>query len=100
MKTKRTTRSNETVCPLPFPGQPATGPAPVAHAPSATATPAELKHWMQRAEDLPDIRWEKVQAMREAIRCEAFDQDERLAGLADALPSELMDYLAAMGERE
>ena len=55
---------------------------------------------MQRAEDLPDIRWEKVQAMREAIRCEAFDQDERLAGLADALPSELMDYLAAMGERE
>lgn len=51
------------------------------------------------AKDFPDIRWEKVQAMREAIRSNTFDADGRLARLADHLPAELMEYLRQLGDK-
>jgi anti-sigma28 factor (negative regulator of flagellin synthesis) len=62
-------------------------------------TQAELAAWVQKAKDLPDIRWDKVKAMRQAIRSGTFDHDPRLANLGDLLPDELLEYFRQMGNK-
>ncbi|HOA73657.1 MAG TPA: flagellar biosynthesis anti-sigma factor FlgM [Phycisphaerae bacterium] len=62
-------------------------------------TQAELAVWVQKAKDLPDIRWDKVQAMREAIREGTFDHDPRLADLSKLLPDELREYFLQTGNK-
>lgn len=69
-----------------------------AQAQPTPVSPAELERWIAKARSYPDIRWEKVQAMRAAIQAEGFDGDERLAQLADRLPDELLEYLRQTGQ--
>ena len=98
MKTNNITRQRRSASirfPAPIPEAPRRSPT-VARAPAAT--PDEMKAWVQSAKDLPDIRWDKVQAMREAIRNQTLDMDDRLANLADMLPAELMARFCQTGE--
>ncbi|MCL2330413.1 MAG: flagellar biosynthesis anti-sigma factor FlgM [Phycisphaerae bacterium] len=76
-------------------------PAPAAASPTPVSQ-AELNTWLQQAKDLPDVRWEKVRAMRKAIEEHTIDadMDERLSQLADRLPAELIDYWRSTGETE
>lgn len=80
--------------PFPDPLQPAANRGRTAQ----PVTPAELATWVQKAKDLPDIRWDKVHAMRAAIREAGFDLDPRLANFCDRHPDELIEYLRRLGE--
>ena len=66
--------------------------------PPTPVSKAEIKSWLERAKELPDIRWDKVQAMRDAVRNRTIDADDRLSRLADRLPAELIEYLRQTGE--
>jgi len=93
MKSKKIARKASQVSTPPVFPEPST-PPPANRRPQAPPlTAAELASWVRRAKDLPDIRWEKVKALREAIRHDSFDLDRRLTDLADKLPEELLDYL-------
>ncbi|MBI4581936.1 MAG: hypothetical protein HY718_19720 [Planctomycetes bacterium] len=81
---KKTTHRSSRV---PFVDAPAAPPRPARRQPTPVSA-AELKEWVRRARDLPDIRWEKVQAMRDAIQSGSFDE-ARLDRLVDLLPAEL-----------
>jgi hypothetical protein len=95
------TKKSQTTQPVTFTDEPMAAPVqPSTHAVPTPVTATELREWVDRAKDLPDIRWSKVQAMREAIRTETFNENERLAGLADKFPTELLDYLGKLNERE
>lgn len=97
MKTNRIDTPQRSVA-LPF-SPPSGESAPRAAGPRAVpVSSAEMTLWLQRAKELPDIRWDKVQAMREAIRNRTIDTDDRLAQLADRLPAELIEYLGQIGE--
>lgn len=52
-------------------------PKPATDRPRLSAT--ELAEWVERAKALPDLRWEKVQAVREALRAREYDVDSRIA---------------------
>jgi hypothetical protein len=94
MNTRNTTiRRRSTAIPFPAP-QPQAAPS-ARHEPRPDpVTAAELSAWVQAARDLPDIRWDKVAEMREAIRNQTLDTDDRLARLADMLPTELITWFA------
>lgn len=51
--------------------------------------PAEMPAWVQKAKNLPDIRWDKVARVREALRAGHYDVDTRLQDLMLDLPDEL-----------
>lgn len=63
-------------------------------------TKAELAAWVRKARDLPDIRWEKVQALRQAIESGDFDVEGRLSQLEEKLPRELIEYLRQLGQNK
>ncbi len=90
MKIKTLPKAKTAHTPLPAPAK-AAAPKQTSKPQQASISPAELKQWLEKAKDLPDIRWSKVKAVREAILAEGFDTDERLAQLADLLPSELFE---------
>ncbi len=50
---------------------------------------AELPTWVEKARDLPDIRWDKVARIREALQAGDYDVDTRLQDLVIDLPDEL-----------
>lgn len=98
MKANRTRKkAPPPVGPMPFRDRPV--PAPANRGPAGQSfTQAELAAWVRKAKDLPDIRWDKVLSLRQAIRSEKFDLDERLAKLGDKLPDELIEYLRQLGK--
>lgn len=74
-------------------------PPPANRGPAAEPmSQAELAEWVRKAKDLPDIRWDKVKAMREALAGSQFDIEERLARLGDKLPSEVLAMFQQLGE--
>jgi hypothetical protein len=62
----------------------------------AKLTRAELQYWLERAKSLPDIRWEKVEAVREAMTKNRYDIDSRLDDLLEDLPD---DWAAVIRNR-
>lgn len=60
---------------------PPTAPCP------ARALP-DLRHWTDKVKALPDLRWEKVEAVRNALAAGRYDLDTRLNELIDRLPDE------------
>lgn len=69
-----------------------------AESPRVPVSEAELEAWTQKVKDLPDIRWDKVKAMREAIQNHTIDTDDRLANLAERLSPELIEYFRQIGQ--
>lgn len=49
---------------------------------------ADLEGWIEKAKDLPDLRWEKVKAVREALARGEYDLDARLESLLSRSPAE------------
>jgi|GEM_PF-3129894 len=49
-------------------------------------TPAEINHWVEQARELPDVRWEKVNAVREALSKGEYDVEGLLNELLKRLP--------------
>lgn len=82
-----------------FPDRPVPPPANRGRA-TEPVTDAELAEWVQKAKDLPDIRWDKVKAMRDALAGSQFDVDDRLAKLGDKLPEELITFLQELGNND
>jgi len=50
---------------------------------------ADLPRWIERAKALPDIRWAKVAAIREALANGRYDVDTRCQDMLDHPPDEL-----------
>jgi hypothetical protein len=99
MKVNRTTRKTaetESSSKMPFPEKPVQPPANQGRS-REPFKQAELASWVHKAKDLPDIRWDKVQAMRQAIRSDGFDLDVRLSRLGEKLPAELVEYFRQAG---
>ena len=57
----------------------------------------DLQRWVEKVKALPDLRWEKIQALREALAGDEYDVDGRLNDLLDSLPEEL-SALALAGD--
>lgn len=56
-------------------------------------TPAELESLIRKSRELPDLRWDRVQAVRTAIRAGEYDVDGRL--------NELLENMSrAMGRQD
>ena len=66
--------------------------------PRAPVSKAEMEAWTQQVKDMPDIRWDKVKAMREAIQNHTIDTDDRLTNLAERLSPELIEYFRQIGQ--
>ena len=98
MKTNSIGKRQKSVCVAFSPPGSESPPPRKATTPPAPVSKAEMKTWLERAKELPDIRWDKVQAMREAVRNRTIDTDDRLSRLADRLPAELIEYLRQAGE--
>jgi len=49
----------------------------------ASVTPTELESLVRKSRELPDLRWDKVQAVRNAIRSGEYDVDGRLNELLE-----------------
>lgn len=99
MSANRSTRDTTAIeaSPKPlFPEKPVQPPANQGRT-GEPVTQAELASWVGKAKDLPDIRWDRVQAMRQAIQSERFDLDVRLAHLGEKLPPELIEYFRQTG---
>lgn len=58
----------------------------------------EMAAWVEQVRALPDIRWEKVAAVRAALAEGNYGLDQRLAEMTAALPDEL-EILARMSCR-
>jgi len=65
----------------------ATRRRPAAHGPEQKLP--DLQSWVEKTKALPDLRWERIQALREALAAGEYDVDSRLNGLLDRLPDEL-----------
>ena len=57
---------------------------------------ADLPRWIERVKALPDIRWAKVAAIREALATGQYDVDTRCQDMLDHPP----DELAILGDRQ
>ena len=57
--------------------------------PAPEPTTPDLQPWVEKVKALPDLRWEKVQAMRDALANGGYDVEARLNDLIDRLPEEL-----------
>jgi hypothetical protein len=57
--------------------------------------PDETPQWLEHAKALPDLRWSKVQALRDALAAGEYDVDQRLGDLFDRLPGELANLETA-----
>ena len=57
-------------------------------------TLADLPRWVEKVEALPDIRWDKVAAIREALVAGQYDVDTRCQDMLDHPP----DGLAILGD--
>lgn len=57
-------------------GQPTTEPK---------VTPVELESLLRKSRELPDLRWDRVQAVRTALRSGEYDVDGRLNELLDQM---------------
>lgn len=51
--------------------------------------PAEMQGWLEKSMALPDIRWEKVARIREALQAGQYDVDVRLSDMLADLPGTL-----------
>lgn len=60
-------------------------PGSLAEAPA----PGDVKRWTELAKNLPDMRFQKVQALREAIAAGTYNLESRLDDLLQNLPVEL-----------
>lgn len=56
---------------------------------SSRRTVAEMPDWVEAAKALPDVRWDKVARIREALDAGSYDVDARLNDLLADLPDEL-----------
>lgn len=63
---------------------------PVAARPHPPAP--ELQPWIDKAKALPDVRWEKVQALRRALAEGEYDLDSRVNELIDQWPGERKEH--------
>jgi len=50
---------------------------------------ADMPRWIERVKALPDIRWAKVAAIREALATGQYDVDTRCQDMLDHPPDEL-----------
>ena len=50
---------------------------------------ADLPRWLEKVKALPDIRWEKVAAIRAALESGQYDADARIEDLLERFPAEL-----------
>jgi len=57
--------------------------------------PADHKQWVEKVKQLPDVRQDKVMAIREALEADRYDVDSRLNELFDRLPDELGNLTSA-----
>ena len=48
----------------------------------------DLGGWADKVKALPDLRWEKIRALRDALTAGDYDLDARLSELIDRLPEE------------
>ena len=55
---------------------------------------ADLPRWVEKTKALPDIRWAKVAAIREALAAGQYDVDTRCQDMLDHPP----DELASLGD--
>ena len=62
----------------------------------ADRTLADLPRWVEKAKALPDIRWDKVAAIREALAMGHYDVDTRFQDMLDHPP----DELASLSDRQ
>jgi hypothetical protein len=62
-------------------------------------TRGELQDWIEQAKSLPDVRWDKVQAVREALAADTYDVDARLAELSEKFPGTFLEYLGRPGSQ-
>lgn len=62
-------------------------------APPPNVSAEELSRWIEMAKSMPDLRWDKVKTMRDALRSRAYDPDAHLADMMDALPDEMIEML-------
>ena len=53
-------------------------------------TAAEMPDWLEKAKALPDVRWDKVARIREALHAGRYDAEARLNDLLADLPDELI----------
>jgi len=56
---------------------------------SRSVSDQELEGWVEEAKDLPDLRWEKVKALRDQLARGEYDLDRRLDELFERLPAAL-----------
>jgi anti-sigma28 factor (negative regulator of flagellin synthesis) len=47
-------------------------------APQRPQDDADIDEWVEKAKNLPDLRWEKVQQIRQALASGEYDVDERM----------------------
>jgi hypothetical protein len=68
------------------------------HGPMAATTPprptqrnraAEWDEWKQRLQDLPDVRWEKILAIRTALKHGTYDVGARLERTVELMQAEI-----------
>ena len=48
-----------------------------------------LSHWKQRLRELPEVRVEKVQSVRGAIRCSCYESEQVLEGTLQQLSNDV-----------
>lgn len=70
-------------------------PVPATQPKSRAVPPPDVAEWVERARQLPDVRWDKVQALRVAIASGRYDLEGRLDQLIDRVPQELAEALGA-----
>jgi hypothetical protein len=56
---------------------------------SARRKPGDFRQWSQLVRNLPDLRWDKVARIREALRRNSYDADSLLDAALEPLGHEL-----------
>lgn len=57
--------------------------------PRPETTTLDAQAWVEKVKALPDLRWEKVRAVRDALAEGGYDVEARLDDLIDRLPEAL-----------
>jgi anti-sigma28 factor (negative regulator of flagellin synthesis) len=71
--------------------KPQSGPKPTFSAPQPPKKSAEIDvaEWVDKVEQLPDMRWEKVQQIREALASGEYNVDERMEKILENMSNAL-----------
>lgn len=58
-------------------------------APGTAPDSVDLASWKQRLDDLPDLRWEKIVRIREALRKEGYEVEKRINHLRELVENDV-----------